>query len=120
MLKRILNNDVFDYVKKKLKLDQIFDLQNIKMSMIHKSLNESDPKLANLLQEEFNRQEDGLELIASENFTSRAVLDCLGSCLTNKYSEGQIGQRYYGGTDVIDKIEQLCKDRALEAFQYLI
>merc|ERR1712187_775413 len=56
------------------------------------------------------------ELIASENYTSRAVMECLGSALTNKYSEGQRGARYYGGNEVIDKIENLCKTRALEAF----
>merc|ERR1711881_524406 len=57
-----------------------------------------------------------IELIASENFTSRAVMECLGSMLTNKYSEGQAGSRYYGGNQVIDKIENLCKARALAAF----
>merc|ERR1712224_548897 len=56
------------------------------------------------------------ELIASENFTSKAVMECLGSVLTNKYSEGQPGGRYYGGNEVIDRIENLCKDRALAAF----
>jgi len=55
-------------------------------------------------------------MIASENFTSTAVLECLGSCLTNKYSEGQPGARYYGGNEYIDKIEVLCQKRALEAF----
>merc|ERR1711972_687859 len=58
----------------------------------------------------------GIELIASENFTSRAVMECLGSALTNKYSEGQPGARYYGGNQVIDRVENLCKDRALAAF----
>lgn len=58
----------------------------------------------------------GIELIASENFTSRPVMEALGSCLTNKYSEGQPGARYYGGNENIDKIELLCKKRALEAF----
>jgi glycine hydroxymethyltransferase len=57
-----------------------------------------------------------IELIASENFTSKAVLECLGSVLTNKYSEGQPNARYYGGNEVIDKIENLCKERALDAF----
>merc|ERR1711933_680718 len=62
------------------------------------------------------RQMRSIELIASENFTSRAVLECLGSALTNKYSEGQPNARYYGGNQVIDKVENLCKQRALEAF----
>lgn len=57
-----------------------------------------------------------IELIASENFTSKPVLEVVGSCLTNKYSEGQVNNRYYGGNHIIDKIEQLCKDRALAAF----
>merc|ERR1712028_286590 len=57
-----------------------------------------------------------IELIASENFTSRGVMECLGSVLTNKYSEGQPNARYYGGNEVIDKIENLCKARALKAF----
>lgn len=56
-------------------------------------------------------------MIASENFTAEWVLESLGSCLTNKYSEGQIGQRYYGGNEVIDKVEKLCKKRALEAYK---
>jgi glycine hydroxymethyltransferase len=82
----------------------------------NKSLEDVDPELFDLIEQEKVRQFKGIELIASENFTSRAVLECLGSCLTNKYSEGQVGARYYGGNEVIDKIEQLCKDRALEAF----
>merc|ERR1712232_814828 len=62
------------------------------------------------------RQTRSIELIASENFTSNAVMECLGSALTNKYSEGQPGARYYGGNEVIDKVENLCKERALKAF----
>ena len=62
------------------------------------------------------RQYSSLELIASENFTSRSVLECLGSCLTNKYSEGYPGARYYGGNQFIDQIENLARDRALQAF----
>merc|ERR1712176_1732832 len=68
------------------------------------------------IEEEKNRQLRCIELIASENFTSKAVLECLGSVLTNKYSEGQPNARYYGGNEVIDKIENLCKKRALDAF----
>lgn len=79
-------------------------------------LKEDDPEVWNLVQEEKQRQVRGLELIASENFCSRAALEALGSCLNNKYSEGYPGVRYYGGTEVIDKIELLCQKRALEAF----
>lgn len=75
-----------------------------------------DPEMNALIKEEKDRQRKGLELIASENFASKSVLQALGSCLNNKYSEGQPGQRYYGGNEVIDKIELLCKKRALEAF----
>jgi glycine hydroxymethyltransferase len=69
-----------------------------------------------LIADEKQRQTRCIELIASENFTSRAVMECLGSALTNKYSEGQPGARYYGGNEVIDKVENLCKERALAAF----
>jgi len=79
-------------------------------------LNKFDPEISTYIQEEFNRQKDSIELIASENVTSKPVLECLGSVLTNKYSEGYPGKRYYGGNGVIDKIENLCKERALEAF----
>src|SRR6185436_17988590 len=63
-----------------------------------------------------HRQEEGLELIASENFVSLAVLEALGSVLTNKYSEGYVGKRYYGGCEFIDEVEQLAIDRAKELF----
>merc|ERR1712232_36940 len=86
------------------------------MGDLNQSLQVSDPILYNLIKEEKKRQNEHLEMIASENFTSKAVLDCLGTCLTNKYSEGVIGKRYYGGNDVIDKIESLCQTRALETF----
>jgi glycine hydroxymethyltransferase len=80
------------------------------------SLLEHDPELFDLIEREKHRQWSGLELIASENFTSRAVMDCLGSCLTNKYSEGYPGKRYYGGMEYIDQIENMCRDRALAAY----
>lgn len=79
-------------------------------------LEEDDPELCDLIKKERNRQFRGLEMIASENFTSRAVNDCLSSCLTNKYSEGMVGQRYYGGNEFIDEVEKLCQIRALQAF----
>ncbi|CDF77406.1 serine hydroxymethyltransferase, cytosolic (glycine hydroxymethyltransferase) [Chondrus crispus] len=75
-----------------------------------------DPEIHALLLREKERQYTGIELIASENFTSRAVMDVLGSSLTNKYSEGQPGARYYGGNHVIDEIERLVQRRALECF----
>jgi glycine hydroxymethyltransferase len=83
----------------------------------NKPLVEADPEIHALIEEEKIRQLTSIELIASENFTSKAVLDALGSVLTNKYSEGQPNARYYGGNEVIDKIENLCKKRALDAFK---
>mmetsp|Transcript_26845 Transcript_26845/g.67486 ORF Transcript_26845/g.67486 Transcript_26845/m.67486 type:complete len:462 (+) Transcript_26845:63-1448(+) len=80
------------------------------------SLSEVDSELYSLIEQEKVRQWSGLELIASENFTSRAVMDCLGSCLTNKYAEGTPFHRYYGGTQIVDQIESLCQKRALAAF----
>lgn len=75
-----------------------------------------DPELYDLIEREKNRQFRSLELIASENFTSRAVIECLGSTLTNKYSEGLPGARYYGGNEEVDKVERLCQSRALKAY----
>jgi glycine hydroxymethyltransferase len=77
---------------------------------------EQDKELYDLIKQEKERQHYSIELIASENFTSQGVLECLGSCLTNKYSEGYPGKRYYGGNQFIDQIENLCIKRALEAF----
>lgn len=75
-----------------------------------------DPDLARMIQSEDYRQRAGLELIASENFCSAAVRQALGSCLTNKYSEGTVGKRYYGGNEFIDQIESLCQQRALALY----
>jgi len=83
---------------------------------LNQPLVDFDPEMAELVRKEKQRQRRGLELIASENFTSRAVLDTLGSCLSNKYSEGYPGLRYYGGNEIIDKIELLAQKRALEVF----
>jgi glycine hydroxymethyltransferase len=75
-----------------------------------------DPEIARLIREETQRQAEGLELIASENFVSEAVLEAQGSTLTNKYAEGLPGKRYYGGCEVVDKVEQLAIDRAKVLF----
>jgi len=76
----------------------------------------ADPAIAELINQELERQRDHLELIASENFTSAAVLAAQGSVLTNKYAEGLPGKRYYGGCEFVDKIEQLAIDRAKQLF----
>jgi glycine hydroxymethyltransferase len=80
-------------------------------------LKDNDPFLYDIIKDEFLRQKRGLELIASENFTSQSVMECNGSILTNKYSEGQINNRYYGGCENIDRIESLCKSRAINAYR---
>jgi glycine hydroxymethyltransferase len=80
------------------------------------SLASADPDIAKLIAAETERQEYGLELIASENFVSRAVLEAAGSTLTNKYAEGLPGKRYYGGCEVVDQVEQLAIDRAKKLF----
>ncbi len=81
-----------------------------------KSLSEQDSAIFNLLSEEKQRQNNNLELIASENFASRAVIEAMGSTLTNKYAEGLPGKRYYGGCEVVDKVEELARDRAKKLF----
>jgi glycine hydroxymethyltransferase len=75
-----------------------------------------DQLIKDLIGQELARQRHGIELIASENFTSQQVIDAMGSCLTNKYAEGYPGKRYYGGCEVVDKIEQLAIDRLKELF----
>src|SRR5207302_3169786 len=77
---------------------------------------DSDPDLAGVLAAELKRQQEQIELIASENIVSRAVLEAQGSVLTNKYAEGYPGRRYYGGCEEVDKAEQLAIDRACKLF----
>ncbi len=80
-------------------------------------LEKQDPELAKWISKETERQRFGLEMIASENYTSRAVMEAQGSVLTNKYAEGYPGKRYYGGCEYVDHVEQLAIDRARELFQ---
>jgi glycine hydroxymethyltransferase len=80
------------------------------------SVEETDPEIAAALKRELGRQQDGIELIASENIVSRAVLEAQGSVLTNKYAEGYPGRRYYGGCAAVDVAEQLAIDRACQIF----
>ncbi|OGH74081.1 MAG: serine hydroxymethyltransferase [Candidatus Magasanikbacteria bacterium RIFCSPHIGHO2_02_FULL_51_14] len=79
-------------------------------------LQQQDPDIYNLIQREVERQSDGLEMIPSENHTSQAVLEALGSRLTDKYSEGYPGMRYYGGCENVDAVENLARDRAKQLF----
>jgi len=87
--------------------------ESLRMS---RSLAETDPEIADALREEVRRQATGLELIPSENFVSEAVLETMGSVLTNKYAEGYPGKRYYGGCEFADRAEQLAIDRAKQLF----
>lgn len=86
------------------------------MNKFSANLNDVDPTTANLIRDELKRQVEGLELIASENYVSRAVMQAQGSILTNKYAEGLPKKRYYGGCEVVDKIEQIAIDRLTELF----
>ena len=94
-------------MSKELKVNNIFFEQNLK---------ESDPELYSSIMEELDRQKNHLELIASENIASKAVIEAQGSVLTNKYAEGYPGKRYYGGCEFVDKSETLAIERATELF----
>ena len=80
------------------------------------SLRDSDPALQSAIDEELGRQQHEIELIASENIVSRAVLEAQGSVMTNKYAEGYPAKRYYGGCEFVDKAEDLARDRAMQLF----
>lgn len=84
--------------------------------MRYQHVKATDPAIYDLMVKELRRQQSHLELIASENFVSESVLDCMGSHLTNKYAEGLPGKRYYGGCEFVDDVEQLAIDRACELF----
>jgi glycine hydroxymethyltransferase len=83
---------------------------------INTGIAEKDSEIFSLIRRELKRQRNGIELIASENFVSKQVMEAMGSCLTNKYAEGLPGKRYYGGCEVVDEIEQLAIDRAKTLF----
>src|SRR3954454_13965038 len=85
--------------------------------LTRRGLDAIDPETATLCDDELERQRDQLELIASENFTWPAVLEAVGSVLTNKYAEGQPGRRYYGGCEVVDDVERLAIERAKSLFR---
>jgi RpiB/LacA/LacB family sugar-phosphate isomerase len=91
-------------------------LEHLGSGVSHQSLVDADPEIAAVIQAEKTRQFENIELIASENFTSRAVMEAQGSCLTNKYAEGYPGRRWYGGCEHVDVAEQLAIDRAKQLF----
>ena len=84
--------------------------------MYYENLVKTDEEIFNLIEKELKRERDGIELIASENFASKAVMEAMGSYLTNKYAEGYPAKRYYGGCFVVDEIEDLARDRAKKLF----
>jgi glycine hydroxymethyltransferase len=88
-------------------------MKNANMS---RPLYEADPQVAAAIDSEVRRQHEGLELIASENFVSEAVLEAMGSVFTNKYAEGYPGKRYYGGCEFADVVEELARERAKKLF----
>jgi len=88
----------------------------MKNNWMSRPLSESDPQIAQAIANEVNRQHEGLELIASENFVSMAVLEAAGSVFTNKYAEGYPGKRYYGGCEFADVVENLARERAKQIF----
>jgi glycine hydroxymethyltransferase len=91
-------------------------MKNSAVNKMYRPLYESDPQIAAAIDNEARRQHEGLELIASENFVSEAVLEAAGSVFTNKYAEGYPGKRYYGGCEFADVVENLARDRAKQLF----
>src|SRR3979490_305813 len=92
------------------------DILTAALAFLDRDLSSADPEVAHWIGEEERRQNQNLELIASENWVSRAVREAQGSVLTNKYAEGYPGRRYYGGCEFIEKVEQLAIDRAKALF----
>src|ERR671912_912723 len=87
------------------------------LSLMQRTLADTDPDVARAIRNETARQADGLELIASENFVSQAILEAAGSVMTNKYAEGYPGKRYYGGCEFVDVAESLAIERAKALFR---
>ncbi|KAL1979559.1 hypothetical protein VTN96DRAFT_5572 [Rasamsonia emersonii] len=108
-----------DYHPSRIALQRrnVSDSHDGQQKLLSTHLEEADPAVYNILQKEKKRQKHYINLIPSENFTSQAVLDALGSVMQNKYSEGYPGARYYGGNQFIDEAESLCQQRALETFR---
>jgi glycine hydroxymethyltransferase len=97
-------------------VNAIFAETEMKSNNMSRPLYEADPEVATAIDNEVRRQHEGLELIASENFVSEAVLEAMGSVFTNKYAEGYPGKRYYGGCEFADIVENLARDRAKQLF----
>src|SRR5262245_45833137 len=93
-----------------------FPMSNTTLSPMQRSLADADPDIAQAIRNETHRQAEGLELIASENFVSSAILEAVGSVMTNKYAEGYPGKRYYGGCEFVDVAESLAIARVKKLF----
>ncbi|KAF4704296.1 hypothetical protein FOZ62_032405 [Perkinsus olseni] len=91
---------------------------SVQAQRLNAHLPDVDPEVAGIIEKERGRQKKNLVLIASENFTSQAVLDAIGSIMTNKYSEGYPNARYYGGNEFIDQMENLCRQRYKGGFVF--
>ena len=100
----------------KLVVSLLHSSRNTKLAAAKNKIMKRDTIIFDLINDELNRQERGIELIASENFVTKQVMEAMGSVLTNKYAEGLPGKRYYGGCEVVDKVEQLAIDRLKELF----
>ncbi|KAF2904617.1 hypothetical protein ILUMI_01555 [Ignelater luminosus] len=111
-----INNLLISQSVRKVLVQPAANMSGNSSKLLNSNMWDSDPELFSIIQKEKKRQQAGLEMIASENFTSLPVLQCLSSCLHNKYSEGLPGQRYYGGNEYIDEVELLAQKRALEAY----
>src|SRR3954462_1809998 len=92
------------------------DLETLEQTNNTSKMIEKDTEIFALINKEKKRQQEGIELIASENFVSKQVMQAMGSVLTNKYAEGYPGKRYYGGCEIVDQTEQLAIDRAKTLF----
>ncbi|CAJ1966836.1 unnamed protein product [Cylindrotheca closterium] len=106
----------FQYRRSSASCPRMVSMESQDVGVADDSLSSFDPEISAIVNAEDARQRKGLELIASENFASKAVREVLGSCLTNKYSEGGVGRRYYGGNEFIDQIETICMKRALDLY----
>ncbi|GMP31114.1 hypothetical protein CsSME_00005464 [Camellia sinensis var. sinensis] len=118
-IQRLINGGSLYYMSS-LPNEAVYEKEKCRVSwpkQLNSPLEVVDPEIANIIELEKARQWKGLELIPSENFTSISVMQAVGSVMTNKYSEGYPGARYYGGNEYIDMAESLCQKRALEAFR---
>ncbi|KAI1136287.1 serine hydroxymethyltransferase [Hypoxylon sp. FL0543] len=112
-LPRLATPKIVQYAARRTQASATLDVQQ---RLLSAHLQDADPAVFDIIEKEKNRQKHFVNLIPSENFTSQAVLDALGSVMQNKYSEGYPGARYYAGNEFIDQSERLCQQRALEAF----